>query len=382
LVLALASRVDAQVKTSQFTLDAHAKSQMDFRGFPQETGTESKDVFDVHRARVGIDGDLMKRFKYQVEGELHDRDQPWRDVFVNARVVRTLELRAGQFKMPFGLDQQTGSMDLDFNYRSLAGTYAAPGRDIGVMVHGRVLKDLARYQVGVFAHGGDNARSSERTSAQTNRTFAGRVVVKPWRASRAGIALTDGALPAGANSVRGKTVPGDSFFERFYVNGRRQRVGGEFQWRPGPFGVQTEIMRVRDQRLRQGVDNENLPDAIVHGWYVSGTWLATGERKKDSIEPAHPFLRRGIGALEIAGRVEQLRMSSAGAPVSGAIETPRSSWISPRADRVWTAGINWFINGYVKLQANLIREQRTIAGRAVAGHAHVWSRTLRLQFGF
>src|SRR6185295_11432755 len=64
LLLSLAGRADAQVKTSFLTLDVHAKSQMDFRGFPRETGTGSKDVFDVHRARVGIDGDVMKRLKY------------------------------------------------------------------------------------------------------------------------------------------------------------------------------------------------------------------------------------------------------------------------------------------------------------------------------
>ena len=29
-------------------------------------------------------------------------------------------------------------MDLDFNYRSLAGTYLAPGRDVGLMAHGHV----------------------------------------------------------------------------------------------------------------------------------------------------------------------------------------------------------------------------------------------------
>jgi phosphate-selective porin OprO/OprP len=374
-----------------FTVDLRVKSQTDFRGFPIEPGTDDKDVFDLHRARLGVEGTIVKRFDYQVERELHDTTQPWRDVYVNARVVRSLEVRAGHFKIPFGLDQLTSSMALDFNYRSLAGTYLAPGRDVGLMAHGRVLGDRVRYQTGIFRRGGDNVRASELSDAQADRTLAGRLLFKPWDSSKshralrtltAGIAFTKGQLPAGANSLRGKTVPGDAFFEHLYVNGTRQRIGTELQWRPGAFGFQGEVMRARDQRIGQGIDNENLPDAIAHGWYVSSTWLITGERKKDSVEPARPFPTHGFGAIEVAGRVEQLRMSSGRNSVATKFVSPRSSWIAPRVDNVWTTGVNWYWNDYFKLQANLIREERTLNGSALAGQEHLWSRTLRLQFGF
>ena len=262
-LLGAAAPADAQVRLAfdkhpsihvrnVLTIDFRLKSQTDFRDFPPERDVDPKDVFDLHRARVGIEGTLLKRFDYQIERDLHDTTQPWRDVYVDGRVFRGLELRGGQFKIPFGLDQQTGSMDLDFNYRSLAGAYLAPGRDVGVMAHGHVLHDVVRYQAGVFRQGGDNVRSSERTDAQTDRTFAGRLVVKPWNGSKtlralrtvtAGIAFTDGELPEGPNSLRGKTIPGDGFFERLYVKGRRQRIGTEFQWRPGSLGVQGEFMR-------------------------------------------------------------------------------------------------------------------------------------------
>ncbi len=373
-----------------FTVDLKANTQTDFRDFPQETGTAPKDVFDLHRVRVGIEGTFLTRFDYQVERELHDSTQPWRDVYVDARVLPGLELRGGHFKIPFSLDQQTGSMDLDFNYRSLAGTYLAPGRDVGVMAHGHLLNDVVRYQAGVFRQGGDNARASERTDPQTDRTFAGRLLVKPWDGSKthralrtlaAGVAFTDGALPAGPNGLRGKTVPGDSFFEHLYVNGRRQRIGAELQWRPSSFGVQGEVMRARDQRFGQGIEDDNLPDAVARGWYVSSTWLVTGERKNDSVEPARPFLTHGIGAVEIAGRVEQLRLSS-DSPRGNGFSSPRSAWIAPRADNVWSAGVNWYLNNYIKLQAHVIREQRTLDGRAIPGQARLWSRILRLQFGF
>jgi phosphate-selective porin len=63
------------------------------------------------------------------------------------------------------------------------------------------------------------------------------------------------------------------------------------------------------------------------------------------------------------------------------LTTPRSPLIAPRTDEVWTAGVNWYLNDYLKVQANLIREQRTLNGQPIAGLERFWSRTLRLQFG-
>ena len=373
---------------SFLTTEIRFKSQVDFREFPDEPGTDFKPLVDLHRTRIGLEGRLIKAFEYQIEGELGDASQPWRDVYIQTRPFRVLQVRAGHFKIPFSLDQLTSGMDLDFNYRSLAASFLAPGRDVGLVLFGRLGNEVLRYQVGGFRHGGDNVRESERTDAQADRTYAGRVVVRPWnafgnlfRTLSAGAAFTSGVLPAGPNGVRGKTIPGDAFFEHLFVDGHRRRIGGEFQWRPGPVGLQAEYIRVRDQRFGQGIDNEDLPNAYASGWYASGTWLLTGEQKKDSVEPERPFLRGGTGAIEIAGRVERLAASSASVN-DGSFSSPRAPWVMPRADDVWTAGVNWYWNDYVKLQANIIHERRTEDGHAIPGQGDLWSQTFRVQLGF
>jgi phosphate-selective porin OprO/OprP len=370
------------------TADIRFKSQTDFRDFPVEPDAPSKPIIDLHRTRLGLEGRLFKVFEYQVEGELNDASRPWRDVYVQTRRFRALQVRAGQFKIPFGLEQLTSGMDLDFNYRSLASAFLAPGRDVGVMGFGRVMNDRLRYQAGFFRRGGDNVRESERTDAQADRTAAARLVFRPWTASDnvlrsffVGIASTVGRLPAGPNGVRGHTVPGDAFFERLYVNGDRRRIGAEFQWRPGPVGLQGEYIRTRDQRFRQGIDNQDLPDAYADGWYATGTWIVTGERKKDSVEPQHPFWRGGIGAVEIAARFERLAASN-NAVNDGSFSSPRSAWVLPRTDDVWTSGANWYLSEYVKLQLNVIRERRSEDGQVIPGKGNLWSRTFRIQFGF
>jgi len=112
--------------------------------------------------RVQVEGTLFKKVEFEVSREFGDADEPERDTFANVRFNRAFELRAGQFKMPFGRDALIGGTNLDFVYRSLAGRLIAPGRDLGVMAHGRLKSRRLAYQAGVFHGDGDNARSRQK----------------------------------------------------------------------------------------------------------------------------------------------------------------------------------------------------------------------------
>jgi phosphate-selective porin OprO and OprP len=372
---------------SNVRFDVHFKSQADWRDFSDQGAGSSGDEFDLNRARIGIDGRVSRYVEYQVERELRSARRPWRDVFANVRPLRAAQVQLGHFKMPFSLDQTTSSMDINFAYRSLAGTYLAPGRDVGLMAHGGVFRNRLRYEAGVFREGGDNARLNEQIDAARQRTIAGRVVARPWNAARfaslrnleVGAAFTAGQVPEGLNSLRAEAIGGDRLVDRVYVNGLRRRLGAELQWRPGSASVQGEIIRVTEQRRGQGIDNENLPDVVHRGWYLSGTWLITGEEKKGNIDPARPLLQGGFGALEIAGRVEALTFGSRSR--SGpALPGPRAARILETRDMAWTLGLNWYVNRFVRVQANAIREQREEGGATLPALGGAWGRTFRVQF--
>jgi phosphate-selective porin OprO/OprP len=369
---------------SKLRLDLHFKSQAEWHDFPDDATGSSSDIFDLHRARIGLDGRFSKYVEYQVEREMRDTKRPWRDAFVNVRPLKALEVQLGRFKIPFSLDQMTGSMNVDFAYRSLAGTYLAPGRDAGVMAHGAMLKKRLKYEAGIFHEGGDNARVTEDVGRVNQRTIAGRIVSRPWNSTRlpllhnleVGVAFTAGQVPEGLNSLRAETIPGERLFDRVYVNGLRRRLGAELQWQPGPVSVQGEVIRVSEERRGQGIDNENLPDAVQRGWYLSGTWLITGEEKKNNINPSRPFLQGGFGALEIGARVEALAFGG-GHRNEPALPGPRANRILDRKDAAWTLGMNWYLNQFVRVQANVIREE---TGSVLQPRGSAWSRTLRLQF--
>ncbi len=371
---------------SNLRFDVHFKSQADWRDFPDQTA-DSDDVFDLHRARIVVDGRATKYVEYQVEREMRGANRPWRDVFANVRPLRAFELQVGRFKVPFGLEQTTGVMDLNFAYRSLASSYLAPGRDIGAMAHGRVVRNTLRYEAGVFREGGDNARVVDEIGSSSQRTMAARVVARPWSAARfsslrnldMGVAFTAGRVPEGLNSLRAETIPGNRLAEPVYVNGLRRRLGAQLQWRPGSASVQGEIIRVNDERRGQGIYDDNLPAAIQSGWYLAGTWLVTGEEKKGNIDPSRPLFQGGFGAVEVAGRVEAITFGSrsvAEPPSPG----PRARRILEKRDTLWTVGVNWYLNEFLKVQANVIREEREEGGILLPTLGRTWSRTFRVQF--
>ncbi len=370
-------------------IDFRLKLQTDFRGF-DPAQDEEIDTFEFHRRRAGIQGVLFRRLEFEIERELREHG-PWRDVFLNLNAANWLEVKGGKFKVPFGLEELTGTMDLDFIFRTLASDTIAPARDVGVMGHGRFRRAL-EYEVGVFRNDGENARLTEpvfllpgEAEPVGGRVFAARLVAVPIPLGpnderlRVGFAATSSDLPDGLNSLRGRTLFGSPFFPRVYVRGKRTRLGAEASWSPGRFGFRAEYMRATDDRDGQGLGDIDLSDMVSRGWYASVTWVVTGEGKADGIRPRNPLFQGGIGAVEIGTRFEELSFGSVSRD-GPAFRNPRAEHIAENRDRVWTTGVNWYPNRWIKIQGNAIREQLLDEERSpLAGRLTFWSGVLRLQ---
>ena len=258
------------------------------------------------------------------------------------------------------------------------------------MVHGRFFKRGLNYWAGVFQHDGDNARSKKIEGG--GRTFAARVTGTPFRrltssslgnvevgTSFAISALSDDSFQP--NGLRGRTVmTQDTFYDTVFVKGHRRRWGADIDWSAGPASVRAEYTWVSDDRLGQGIGNEDLPDARARSWYVTGTWVLTGEDKKRPLKPAEPFVQGGVGAIEVAARFERLWFDSAGG-TDQPFRNSRAETIFPASDRALTLGVNWTLNRFVKIQVNGIREHVEDPERnPVPNGAAFWSRVIRFQF--
>ena len=384
-------------------LDFEAKFQEDYRSSYEGAEVSAElTPWELHRSRLGVTGTLFKHIDFEVEREmrekeLSEKDQAlgltpspqWKDVNVNVDYLNNAQIQVGKFKIPFGLDTMTGVSHNDFIYRSLGAIYLTPSRDIGAMVHGRFFKRGLNYWTGVFRHDGDNARSKKIQGG--DQTFAFRLTGLPLRrvnADRFGAFEVGGAFAVTSvsddsfrpNGIRGRTaVTQDTFYESVYVKGKRFRYETDLDWTLGPASLRAEYTHVLDQRKNQSFGDEDLPDARYRSWYVSGTWVLTGERKTRPVKAGDDFLNGGFGAVEVAGRIERLWFDSVDQS-DEPFANPRAFTILASDNKVVTMGVNWTLNRFTKLQFNLIREQVGNPDRnPVPNGAAFWSRVVRLQ---
>jgi phosphate-selective porin OprO/OprP len=327
------------------------------------------------RKRVGIEGVLFNRVEFQVEGEV-GHENPWRDVYADVKIHRALRLRAGRYKVPFSYEQLTSGGNRDFIARTAAVRDLSPARDVGVMLHGRVADKAIKYEAGVF----EVDATSRLWTAGAGRTLAGRITIAPLteRTSRGSDALEFSAallrsdLPEGRGGISGHLVMGETFFRRMFVNGTRTRMGTSVAWNGLHASVTGELIRSLDTRRGQAVDGGDLSDLVSTGGYIAGVWhvMARDGRRWRSAP---------LRGLDLTARFDRLSF--------GSTSSDPEAFLNPRADRVapigkdaWTAGVNWYVNRWVKVQANTVRE-RLVDPLALLpfGTTPLWSTVVRFQ---
>lgn len=377
------------------TIEAAVKLQWDVSRFDPVIAEEDEDPL-WRRRRVGIKGELFNRATFEIERELGDDINPWRDVYVNLRAHDLLEVRGGKFRLPFSLDNLTGSTSHDFIFRSLGARTLGFGRDVGVMLHGRADGRKVTYAVGMFDSGKTRDPSTtffddDEAGQNATRTVAGRVTVQPFdgmanwprgvRNLEIGANAAREALPEGLNGLRGRSVHRYDFFSPVYVKGDRRRFGADLAFVAGPTSLKAEWLETRDDRRKQGLGDVDLPTVYGRSWYVAGTWVVTGEDRDGDVRPKRPFLRGGIGAVEATVRLERLGFGSTSTNGEPAFANPRAANLQSNHDQISTFGVTWYLNRWMKVQGNAIRETFDDVERApIVGRSSYWSYVTRLQF--
>ena len=338
------------------------------------------DRFDWARRRIGVDGVLFKRVEFQVERELVDSSSPWRDVYGDVRISQAIHVRAGRFKIPFSMEHTTSGFDLDFLERATAVTAMSPGRDLGIMVHGRTHNRLFKYEAGVFQHTDSVEVPVDGNRSNVNAglgTLAGRVTVAPVRDDKNGltrdlqfgVAMVRNTMPEGLYGVVGHSLGGDRFFERMNVNGARTRLGVEGLWSAGRFTLKGELLQLTDERKQQAIDGSDLSNLIVRGAYLSGIWRAYGGHGQKH------------ASVDVSARFDRMSFASANT-TDEAFTNPRADHVAPLSQRALTFGATWTVNRWIRLQGNAVRAQLVdpLDVRDLAPVAP-WTTLMRLQFG-
>lgn len=326
--------------------------------------TRRNDSFFVREARLQADGTLFNDYEFTVQGDFGRGAAQLQDGFLGWKRHKTFSLRLGQFKEPFMLEELTSGRFIDFIERSPAALLA-PGRDIGLMFHGKLWEDRIEYQLGAFNGNGRN----NATDANDDKDIAARLVLTPFKplddpwlkGLRVGGAITYGSEKQAFGSLSDPnsggtflTVTGSD-----RARGDRTRLNVEAAWTKGPFKIQGEAnwMDVRLARFVAGLPNSTFEDdADFTSYYVEGLWVATGEDASDTYgrrKVAKSFLEGdGCGRIELGLRFARFWVDDSIFD-NGFANASRST---PGYDS-YTVGGNWWLNPYVRFSINYFRNE-------------------------
>jgi phosphate-selective porin OprO and OprP len=358
----------------QFGIQLKGVLQVDSRTFLHDSNTRGNDGFLLRRARPILQGTLWKDFEFLFIPDFGGTGSPQIfDAYLNYRYQPWLQLRAGKFKVPFGLEQLQADADTLFNERSLVTTLV-PNRDLGVQLHGDILDGVVSYAAGIFNGVGD-ARNSNNADFDDNKSFAGRLFFHPFKKSDSlifqGLGLgvagsyehSQGVNTVGLPSTTGGTFAGyatagqQQYFAYapennavIFADGKHWRLSPQAYYYYGPFGFLAEYA-ISEQRLTGALTTSLASDTLHHqGWQISGSWILTGENAafKGGVVPRHRFnpAQGTWGALQLVARYEELDIDDAAFPL---FADPTASASGANG---WSVGLNWYLNRNVLVKAS------------------------------
>jgi phosphate-selective porin OprO/OprP len=355
-----------------FRLEFGGRLQADFQAAEGDTRTLTGDFlssqFLVRRARVDVDAIFYKWIRAKIQSELTE-GVSLKDAYLDLTFLPELRFRAGQFHVPFSLEEYgTSDNFIDFIERSLVNELA-PMRDRGVKLYGDLMGGIISYHLGGFNGTGED--TSDNNSA---KDLAFRLEYSPFRTSKSfwlkGLQFA-GNVTWGdeddSQTAQGRTIARTpnrfTFFAAQNAQGQRTRYGGDFAWWVGPASLKFEYDVQTNERQGLGPGGTNLDDVTATGWYVSGTYVLTGEDKLRSgnVIPRRPFIpfsdQSGFGAVEVGLRWAELSFDS-DSPVNlfstslSPVNIPGGGTTAENSAQSLTLGVNWYFNEWTRAMLN------------------------------
>jgi len=258
--------------------------------------TALKDRFRLRRARINLTGDFAENFDFKIEGDFENSDGisfgrtafEATDIFVNWHQFPEAQVKVGQWKAPFGLEQTTPDTSLFTIERSLPTGALTPERQIGVQIWGKPFtniwpeqKDLLTYYAGIFNGNGRNTTTNDNN----NFMYVGRLELMPFKGKLLG---QDSSLKLGADVLNSRDDKGtnisqtlnllvntDGSLSPYVLPGADERTAWSLDawFTVGPFDLIGEYLSEDvDGRTVAGVA-PGFADFTADGWYVQGSYF-------------------------------------------------------------------------------------------------------------
>ena len=120
-----------------FQLKLRGLLHADSRWFFDSDDPTGDDTFTLRRARPFIEGTVFDIFNFRFMPDFAGGRTVIQDAYVNARFLPWLQIKAGKFKTPFGIERLQSASAIRFVERALPNNLV-PNRDIGGELHGEL----------------------------------------------------------------------------------------------------------------------------------------------------------------------------------------------------------------------------------------------------
>lgn len=268
--------------------------------------TALKDRFRLRRARINLTGDFAEQFDFKVEGEFENSDGinsnrtafSGTDIFVNWHQFAEANIKAGQWKAPFGLEQLTPDPSLIIIERSLPTGAITPERQIGVQLWGKPFAniwptgtDFLTYYAGIFNGNGRNTTVNDNN----NFMYVGRLESTLFK----GVFGKDSYLKLGADVLNSRDDAGvnisqslnllvnaDGSLSPFVLPGADERTAWSVDaWlKMGPFDLIGEYLQEHVQgRTVNGVP-PGFADFTTNGFYITAAYFLIPKKLQVAVQ--------------------------------------------------------------------------------------------------
>ena len=360
------------IKAGDFQLQPYGYFQSDYRAYHGD-GVPA-DTFLIRRARFGFQGSYGTHYDFAILADAAASNGiTLRDLYVNIKPFPEFQVQVGQFKEPFAQELIQGVTNIDFIERSLASllypSAATAFRSPGAQVRGDIAGGIMQYWVAAF-----NGKGILTNNTTNEPEVIGRLRFYPWKKHKDhllqgfafGGAIGHGKTRGLSNEQSFSSAFPDGAFTllpTFTINGRVDRWNAEGTWTHGPWAVRAEYDQLRQARRNVGSEDfggigfVTLPAVVGKAGYAQATYLLTGETRPENGTPKvkHPVMgpgtEHGWGAWEVAFRYDKLQAKEPGLLIPNPFTPGGVPTFVGHAD-TFTAGLNWYLNYWVRYQAN------------------------------
>ena len=287
--------------------------------------TALKDRFRLRRARINLTGDFAEQFDFKMEGDFENSDGlnnnrtafEATDIFINWHQYPWAQIKMGQWKAPFGLEQLTPDTTLYTIERTLPTGAITPERQIGIQLWGKPFAtmwpgqaDLLTYYAGIFNGNGRNTTNNDNN----NFMYVGRLESTLFKDLfgkgsflKLGADILSSRDDKGTNISQSLTllVNDDGSLSPFVLPGADERTAWSVDgWlRMGPFDLIGEFLQERVQpRTVNGVP-AGFDKFTTDGFYVTGAYYLIPKKLQAVVQWQHlnPGQKGNDGISSIVG---------------------------------------------------------------------------------